>query len=47
MPEYHWFPLWVWCISGSRSPLLFLGRIATEMNVASTIVQQACGVQGS
>ena len=24
MPKCHWLPFLVWCISGSRSPLLFL-----------------------
>jgi hypothetical protein len=38
MPKYHWLPFLVWCISGSRSPLLFLVELGAAISVASTTV---------
>jgi hypothetical protein len=31
MPKYHWLPFFVWCISGSRSPLLFFVELGAAM----------------
>ena len=36
--KYHWFPFFVWCISGSRSPLRFFVDDGASMMLASTIV---------
>src|SRR3954465_6317950 len=38
MPKYHWLPFFVWCISGSRCPVLFLVELGAAMIVASTII---------
>ena len=38
IPKYHWFPFFVWCISGSRSPLRFFVDDGASMMLASTIV---------
>jgi hypothetical protein len=38
MPKYHWLPFFVWCISGSRSPLAFLVELGAAISVASTTV---------
>jgi hypothetical protein len=38
MPKCHWLPFLVWCISGSRSPLLFLVELGAAISVASTTV---------
>ncbi len=38
MPKCHCLPLRVWCISGSRSPLLFLVDEGASISVASTMV---------
>jgi hypothetical protein len=47
MPKCHWLPFFVWCISGSRSPVLFLVELGAAMSVASTTVpvfkQQSLG----
>jgi len=34
----HWLPFLVWCISGSRVPLLFLVELGAAIRVASTTV---------
>ena len=34
----HWLPFLVWCISGSRSPVLFLVELGAAIMVASTMV---------
>jgi hypothetical protein len=36
MPKCHWLPFLVWCISGSRSPLLLLVELRAAISVAST-----------
>src|SRR5436309_10828808 len=41
MPKYHWFPFFVWCISGSRAFSAFLVEDGALMIVASTIVPVA------
>jgi hypothetical protein len=38
MPKCHWLPFLVWCICGSRSPLLFLVELGAAIRVASTTV---------
>ena len=38
IPKCHWLPFLVWCISGSRSPSLFLVELGAAMMVASTMV---------
>jgi hypothetical protein len=38
MPKCHWLPFFVWCISGSRSPVLFLVELSAAIRVASTMV---------
>ena len=40
LPKRHWFPFFVWHISGSRFFSLFLGSAQASMIVASTIVPQ-------
>ena len=42
IPKYHWFPLRVWCISGSRAPARFFVDDGALMILASTIVPD-CG----
>ena len=37
IPKCHWLPFFVWCISGSRSPLSFLVELGAAMMVASTM----------
>ena len=37
IPKYHWFPCFVWCISGSRSRRRFSVDDGTSMMLASTI----------
>ncbi len=38
IPKCHWLPFFVWRISGSRSPALFLVARGASMMLASTIV---------
>ena len=38
IPKYHWFPLRVWCISGSRALARFLVDEGALMILASTTV---------
>ena len=38
IPKCHWFPFFVWCISGSRSPDRFLVDDGASMMLASTMV---------
>ena len=38
MPKHHWFPFFVWCISGSLSPFLLLVELGAAIKVASMIV---------
>jgi len=38
IPKNHWFPFFVWCISGSRVRLRFFVELGASMIVASTIV---------
>src|ERR1700760_1045742 len=38
IPKYHWFPFFVWCISGSRALSAFLVEDGASMIVASTLV---------
>ena len=38
MPKCHRLPFLVWCISGSRSPVLFLVELGAAISVASTAV---------
>ena len=42
IPKYHWFPLRVWCISGSRALARFFVDDGALMILASTIVPD-CG----
>jgi hypothetical protein len=37
-PKNHWLPFFVWCISGSRTPVEFLAELGAWMMVASTMV---------
>src|SRR5262252_8415047 len=41
IPKYHWFPFFVWCISGSRAFSAFFVEDGALMIVASTIVPVA------
>ena len=38
IPKCHWLPFLVLCISGSRSPRLFLVELGAAIKVASTTV---------
>jgi hypothetical protein len=38
IPKYYWLPFFVWCISGSRSPVLFFVELGAAISVASTTV---------
>ncbi len=37
IPNYHWLPFLVWCISGSRVPVAFFVDDGTALIMASTI----------
>jgi protein tyrosine phosphatase (PTP) superfamily phosphohydrolase (DUF442 family) len=46
MPKYQLFPIFVWCMSGSRAPVLFTVELGREhMRSQPVFLQQVTGPQ--